>query len=115
MPERVPDVSDRTPVRADVDWTGTPDGRVSVRKRKFGAVGTRLLRMAGLKPDLTVNLDALGSRAWRLMDGRRTVADVLDGLREAFPHEEDLAPRLGRFLSTMVSNGLVRLEPRSPA
>lgn len=110
MPERIADVSARTPERADVGWAVEADGRVRVEKRKFGAAGSRLLRAFRVRDTLTVRLDPLGSEVWGLLDGRRTVADVLALLQEAHPDEDDLATRLGTFLGTMVSNDLVRLR-----
>jgi hypothetical protein len=49
-----------------------------------------------------IRLDELGSAAWHLMDGRRTVAAIADGLREQFgeavePAEERLATLMQYF------------------
>ncbi len=108
--ERIPDVSERVAERSDGDWEVAPDGRVHVHKSKFGPAGSRMLKAFRVKPTLTVKLDALGSEVWQLLDGRRRVADVLAELRRRHPDEEDLPARLGKFLSTMVSNDLVRLR-----
>lgn len=110
MAERIPDVSRRVPVRADVASQEQPDGRVVLRRRRFGPVRRAVLRLVGQPADLTVHLDPLGSAAWRLMDGRATVAQVLAALQARFPDERDLAPRLGRYLSALVGQGFVRLE-----
>lgn len=109
VPERIPDVSHRTATRADVEWEELPDGRVAIRKDKFGPAASRLLQAFRVPPTLTVHLDTLGSDAWRLMDGR-SVADILAELRRSHPREDDLPRRLGKYLSTLVSNDLVRLE-----
>lgn len=107
--DRIPDVSARTPVHGDVDWQELPDGRIAIEKRKFGATATKLLAAFKIPPTLTITLDALGSEVWRLMDGR-TVGAILQELQQSHPDETDLPARLGQYLSTMVSNELVRLD-----
>lgn len=108
--ESIPDVSRRVAERADVAWSAGADGLVHVERRKFGAAGSRLLGLFGVKPTLTVHLDALGSEVWKLLDGRRTVGEVLEALRAGHPDEDGLPERLGVFLGRAVSNGLVRLR-----
>lgn len=110
MSPHVPDVSHDVAARApEVDWR-EEGGRVVLTKRKMGAVGTRVLRALRLPHTLTIRLDPLGSEAWRLLDGDRTVGEVAEAIQARHPDEEDVPRRLGQFLSTMVSNGLVRLE-----
>jgi hypothetical protein len=106
--ERIADVSRRIPERGDAQARES-EGRIVLVKRRFGPARRAIVRLFGIQPDLTVNLDALGSAAWRLIDGRRTVADIKAGLERQFPGEADLGPRLGRFLGTMVSRDLIRL------
>ncbi len=108
--ERISDVSKRTPHRADVPWEVLPDGRVAITKRKFGAAASKLLAAFKVPPTLTLKLDGLGSEAWKLMDGKRTVGDVASALLAAHPDESDVPARLGQYLSTLVSNDLVRLD-----
>lgn len=109
--ESIPDVSAMVAERASSDWTQEPDGRVSVRRRRFGAGRAAVLRLFGIPPTLTVHLDALGSEAWLLLDGARTVAQVRTALEASHPGEADLGPRLGRFLGAMVSRKLIVLRP----
>ena len=110
--ERIADVSRR--VAVPVDGVATEEdpasGRLTVRRRRFGAVRARMAAAAGVPPDLTVHLDPLGSAAWRLLDGRRTVGEVRAELARLHPEERDVGTRLGKFLGTMVSNGFVELR-----
>ena len=106
--ETIPDVSRRIALRAEVAWDEAK-GRVTVRRRRTGA-GVRLLRLFGVPGEVTVLLDPLGSAAWLLMDGSRTVAEIRTALAARFPGEEGMGPRLGRFLGVMVSKGFVRLR-----
>jgi hypothetical protein len=110
--ERIADVSQRVAVPAEgVTVEVDPaSGRLTVRRRRFGAVRAKVAAAAGVPPDLTVRLDPLGSAAWKLLDGRRTVGEVRLELARLHPGERDVGPRLGRFLGTMVSNGFVELR-----
>lgn len=108
--ERIADVaSRRAKPGAGVTATLGTDGRVALRKPKFGPAGTRVLRWFRVAPDLTVHLDALGSAAWSLLEGR-TLGQVRKELEAQFPGERDIGARLGKFVGTMVSRGLVTLE-----
>lgn len=108
MSERIPDVSARIVTRATEQWTTNEYGRVIITKRKFGAFGTRMLKLFRIPGDMVLTLDPIASHAWNNMDGR-TVADVLIALEKEFPDQEGLSNRLGQFLGTLVSNDLVGL------
>jgi hypothetical protein len=110
--ERIADVSRRVAVAAEgvAAEEDAVSGRLTVRRRRFGAVRARMAAAAGVPADLTVHLDPLGSAAWRLLDGRRTVGEVRAELARLHPGESDIGPRLGKFLGTMVSNGFVELR-----
>jgi hypothetical protein len=109
--ERIPDVSRQVAERADeVRAEEGADGRVTLRRRRFGALKAKVAAVAGVPADFTVHLDPLGSAAWRLVDGRRTVGEIRVELQKAYPAESDLAARLGKFVGAMVSNGFVTLR-----
>jgi hypothetical protein len=109
MGERIADVSRRVAEHGDgVSWEEDA-GRVTVRRRRFGAVRARLVGLLGEPADFTIRLDPLGSAAWRLVDGRRTVAEIRAELARLHPDEPDLGQRLGKFLGTMVSHEMLRL------
>jgi len=107
--ERIPDVSGLIPRRAEVQWSEEA-GRVTVVRTRPGAIRRRVLRLFGVPPTLKVHLDALGSAAWRHIDGKRTAAQIKDALQTEFTDESNLAQRLGHFLGIMVSRGLVILD-----
>lgn len=111
MGERIADVSKRVAERVEEVRAETgADGRITLRRRRFGAVKAKLVAAAGVPADLTVHLDPLGSAAWLLIDGQRTVAGIRAELGKQHPDQTDLAARLGKFLGAMVSNGFVRLR-----
>ena len=109
--QQAADAAAWVPVRLVTDWQEGPDGRIVVRRRKFGRVGTAVLRMFRLRPDLTVHLDRLGSEAWRLADGRRTAGAIAGVLAERFPDERDVPARLGAYLSQLAAARLLRMDP----
>jgi len=108
--ETIADVSRRVPERGDVTAESGPDGRVTLRRRRYGALRAKVAAMAGVPAEFTVHLDGIGSAAWALIDGKRTVADIRAELQRTHPGEGDLGPRLGKFLGTMVSHDMVRLR-----
>lgn len=109
--ERIADVSRRVAEHGDGVTAETgADGRITLRRARFGAVRARLVGLIGEPADFTVRLDPLGSAAWLLIDGRRTVAELRAELQRTHPHEADIGPRLGKFLGTMVSHEMVRLR-----
>jgi hypothetical protein len=110
--ERIADVSRRVavPVAGVAVEEDAASGRLTVRRRRFGALRARMAAAAGVPADLTVHLDPLGSAAWRLLDGRRTVGEVRAELAQRHPDEHDLGARLGKFVGTMLSNGFLELR-----
>ncbi|MEK6974962.1 MAG: PqqD family peptide modification chaperone [Candidatus Thermoplasmatota archaeon] len=109
--ERIPDASRQVAEpTGDVVVTTDGHGLVTVRRRRFGPVRTRIARALGVAPDFTIRLDRLGSQAWGLLDGQRTVGEVHAELARRLPDEKDLAARLGKFLGTMVSRNMLRLR-----
>lgn len=112
MAERIADVSRRVAEPADgVTWETGADGRVTVRRKRFGAVRARVVGLLGEPADFTVKLDGLGSATWLLLlDGKRTVAELRAELQRTHPEEAELGARLGKFLGTMVSHEMVRLR-----
>lgn len=109
--ERIADASRQVAVPAEgVEATTDAHGHVTVRRRRFGAVRSVLAKPFGVAPDFTVRLDSLGSEAWGLLDGRRTVGEVHAELLRRRPDEPDLAARLGKFLGAMASHKMIDLR-----
>ena len=56
-------------------------------------------------------LDVRGSRIWRLVDGRRTVAEVVWAYRRLYPQDDvQIGERIGRFLMTLQQHGFIALH-----
>lgn len=109
--ERIPDASRQVAEPSD-DVVATTDahGLVTVQRRRFGPLRGLLGKPFGVKPEFTICLDRLGSQAWALLDGTRTIGEVHAELARRLPEEKDLPARLGKFLSAMVSHHMVRLR-----
>lgn len=53
-------------------------------------------------------LDIRGSRIWRLIDGRRTVAELVAEYQWIYPDDTtQVAERIGRFLMTLQHHGFI--------
>lgn len=113
MADEIPDVSRRRARPAlGVRWS-EDGGRVVVVRRRWGPLRSRIGALLGANPDMTVRLDTLGSAAWRILaapQGAATVGDALARLHREFPGEPDLPQRLGRFVGTMVSQRMLKLD-----
>lgn len=84
-------------------------GRVTLRRRRFGALRGAVGKLAGVSPEFVVHLDVLGAQAWQLLDGR-TIGEVHAELVRRLPNEKELAARLGKFLSAMASHKMIELR-----
>ncbi len=82
------------------------------RPRGRTALGRRFFDLIGASPYVRVVLDGYGEVVWRLLDGKRTVAQVAEGLRKSEGETvELLQPRLATFLMQLEDRGLVRILP----
>lgn len=86
------------------------EGLLTLRRPRWGPVRRAVARVLRVPPEFTVRLDALGTQAWGLLDGRRTVGEVRAELARTRPDETDLAARLGKFLGTMASHKMIELD-----
>ena len=67
-----------------------------------------------MSPFIHVHLEEHGTAVWNLIDGRRTVREILALLADHFAGEEDYAPRVTAYLVQMQKDGLIRLHlPRA--
>lgn len=102
------------PERA-VTWETAEDGRVTLLRPKFLSPRLAWLQRVLWRPVFRVRLDARGSLAWTLMDGR-DLAAVCAGLRERFGAEaEPVEERTTALAAQMASGGFLRLRrPETP-
>ena len=55
-----------------------------------------------------VRLDAHGTAVWKLIDGKRNVAQISEMLAEHFQHEENYEYRVVEFISQLYRQGFVK-------
>jgi hypothetical protein len=102
------------PEPAVASETDDETGRIILLKPRYGQTWLgRLLTRRLAKPWVRIHLDALGTWVWSRCDGERTLADLVEGLRDAFPDEPKPDQRLLVFVRQLVGTGLLRL--RRPA
>ncbi len=102
--------------RRSAEWYER-DNRVVVQRARPTAPGVvarvrewiRYVLMPG-----RLRLDETGSRVWRSLDGRTSLSEIIDGLRDERPDDgEDLERRVELFVRALVGQGLVINEEDS--
>lgn len=111
MAERIADAS-RQVARpaAGVRTERGATGLVTLHRVRWGPLQRGVARLLRVPAEFTVHLDALGSQAWGLLDGQRTVGQVRAELARLMPQEGDLSARLGKFLGAMASHRMIVLD-----
>jgi hypothetical protein len=84
-------------------------GTVTIMVPRFrGGLGQGFCRVFRVSPWINVNLDAYGSLVWTAMDGKRTVRQLGEKLKERFGDDvEPLNWRLAEFLSLLERNTII--------
>jgi hypothetical protein len=93
-------------------WEMGKDGGVQVLVPKFHHPFLAKWLMPRLRsPYIRVKLDALGSFVWKQCDGKTTVAEIADRMREEFGGSlGSVEERVGRFLTVLRKSDLVKLD-----
>lgn len=101
----------KIPVQA-VAFETLEDGTVVLLRPKFTNAKLGWLQRLLPRPVFRVRLDAKGAFIWGAVDGRRTVREVCEQVRERFGAEaEPVEERTLAFVYQMVSGEFVRLMP----
>lgn len=117
MSSRRPRVSltDTVPVRSTFVSTSTgTDGLVCLSQPRL-RVGwlCRLFPSVASRFRASVSLERIGSCVWQNIDGRSTVAEIIDRVCRRFPDEEDLPRRISLYLMRMQRDRLITLTQPS--
>ncbi len=70
----------------------------------------RLLLPKGMSPDIHVHLEEHGSAVWNLIDGQRTVREIVSLLAEHFHPDEDYASRVTTYMMQLQRDNFVKLK-----
>jgi len=81
-----------------------------LRRTRFRGARGAIVKALGVSPHFELRLDRLGARVWRLIDGKRTVGQILAQLRRDLPDEEELGPRLGQLIGRLAGHHFVALN-----
>ena len=101
---------DCTPVREpDLKWTEDENGIITLH-RTHTTFTDRLAHKITKKPlrQSHITLEAFGSFLWKNMDGRTTLRDLANMLKDEFGEKaEPLYPRLEKYVVTLKNNKLI--------
>ena len=73
----------------------------------------RFLLPKGMSPDIHVTLEEHGTAVWRLIDGRRTVQEIISLLAGHFRHEENYSYRVTAYIMQLQKDGFIRLQTKA--
>ena len=109
---------DCTPIREpDLKWTEDENGKVTLH-RVHTSFTDRLIHSVTKRPlrQSHITLEEFGSFLWKIMDGRTTLRDLADQLKEEFGESiEPLYPRLEKYMVVLKNNKLIFWElPERP-
>ena len=100
---------DYIPVQ-QIEWQENPEtSLIIIMKPKFDNKFLRKYFLAQLKsPNFRVNLDEYGSRVWKLIDGRRTILQIADSLKDMYGESVEPAyERVGNFMRSLENNKFI--------
>jgi Coenzyme PQQ synthesis protein D (PqqD) len=92
------------------EWVAAESGEVRVLEPRYGrSAAGRWLAARVARPNIEIKLDELGSAVWRACDGRTSVGQIADGLREEFGDRiEPATERLARFFRGLERTKFIR-------
>lgn len=73
----------------------------------------RLLLPKGMSSDIHVKLEEHGTAVWRLIDGQRTVQEIIDLLAGHFRNEDNYPSRVATYITQLQKDGLIQLKVKS--
>jgi len=92
-----------------VEWI-EESGIIRLRVIKFKSrIGKALCKIFNRPNYFFVNLDEIGSFIWKNCDGKNSIADILEKLKEKYG-EEKMMERLYFFMNMLERGGYVRYE-----
>ena len=90
------------PKRADYEWEVNSEGLVEVKVPKFTSnFGKSFVNAIKRENYFIAKMDKIGSIIWQNCDGLKTVAEILEILKEEYPDEKEIDQRLFLFIQQM--------------
>lgn len=97
------------PLRAPLPWVREEGLVVVLLPKRLGLLSGAMQRLLRGPLHLRVPLDEVGSRAFELADGTRTLRSLAAQLEQEFGDRAGPADRAAAFVGTLARNGLVLL------
>ena len=92
------------PKRRDLEWSKEADGIVVLKVPKFKSnLGKSFCKIVKKDEIFNARMDKIGTIVWENCDGKKTVAQILEKVKKAYPKEENIDQRLFSFLQQMQS------------
>lgn len=93
----------------NIEWKRTEEGLICLLKPKFQLSFLRKHLQPHLKhPHYKINLDKIGTLFWESCDGKRTVEDIANRMRNSLGDEvEPLYDRITLFLQSLEKNKFI--------
>ncbi len=76
---------------------------------------SRYLLPKGMSKDISVPLEEHGSAVWELIDGKRTVREIIEELADHFQDEEYYESRVSTYLFQLQKDGFIKWIMNSDA
>lgn len=101
---------DTIPVHSSHVKTEWKDGHIVLAFPRFKqAWMRRFLQPKGMSPYLHVELEEHGTAVWQLIDGRRTVSQIVELLASHFDGKDGYTSRVTTYIQQLSKDGFVRL------
>ncbi len=88
------------------------DGAVTISYPRFKHAWLNVFLPKYKSRYLHITLEKYGSCVWTLIDGERTVEEIIQKVKLAFPDEEDLEARVSLYIGQLHRDGFVKLCER---
>ena len=69
---------------------------------------SRYLLPKGMSKDIHVRLEEHGTAVWNLIDGQRTVREIIEKLADHFQYEAGYESRVSTYLSQLQKDGFIK-------
>lgn len=97
-------------------WDKDGNGRVYLIKEKTrNKLLKKIIGWLGRSQEFHIHLDELGSAAWLAVDGRRTLLEIADFLRQNHSEPAQAEQRLAKFFATLARDKFVILKSQNLA
>ena len=73
----------------------------------------RFLLPKSMSADIHVKLEEHGTAVWRLIDGNRTVQEIISLLTEHFQNEDNYSSRVTAYIMQLQKDGFIQLKVES--